>query len=609
MKKTKIHRPVNFSVLVLLMASTVLAQNYLSPQHICINEASNRVFVSCATASSIAVFDVEKKIVASTIDINNPAGVVSSANGKYLFALESSPDGTVHKIDVKSGRIIATCSVGHSPHAVALSSNEKLLVVSNQFSHDVSIIKTEQMKEHARVPVLREPSGIAISPDDRFAVVLNSLPSGSMTQETVAAEISFIDVQENVLIKNIKLINGSTALKDVCFSPDGQFIYATHILARYQLPTTQLERGWMNTNALSIIDAGNLEFVNTVLLDDVDLGAANPCGVRVSKDGASLYIALSGTHELFVLDRLALHEKLQAAENGTLESDIVRSADDVYIDLSFLYDIKKRIPLNGKGPRYIAVSDDEIFVTDYFSAGLDVLDLATLTPRFVSLANEPEMSQERLGELYFHDASLCFQHWQSCASCHPGGARVDGLNWDLLNDGIGNPKNTKSLLLSHVLPPAMITGIRPDAETAVRAGIRHIQFIVRPDEDAQAIDAYLKNLEPIKSPYLVNDKLTKSAKRGKQIFESAGCGDCHSGPHFSNQQKYNVGTGLDRHAETEFDTPTLIEVWRTAPYLYDGRAATLQQVFQEFNQNDQHGQTLKLSEKELHDLIAYVNTL
>jgi len=31
---------------------------------------------------------------------------------------------------------------------------------------------------------------------------------------------------------------------------------------------------------------------------------------------------------------------------------------------------------------------------------------------------------------------------------HDEDARVDGLNWDLLNDGIGTPKDTKKLVLS-----------------------------------------------------------------------------------------------------------------------------------------------------------------
>ena len=34
----------------------------------------------------------------------------------------------------------------------------------------------------------------------------------------------------------------------------------------------------------------------------------------------------------------------------------------------------------------------------------------------------------------------------------------------------------------------------------MRAGITHIQFAVRPEEDAVAIDEYLKTLQPVPSP-------------------------------------------------------------------------------------------------------------
>ena len=49
----------------------------------------------------------------------------------------------------------------------------------------------------------------------------------------------------------------------------------------------------------------------------------------------------------------------------------------------------------------------------------------------------------RRGEFYFHNATICLEGWQSCSSCHPDG-RADGLNWDLLNDGYDNPKNTRA---------------------------------------------------------------------------------------------------------------------------------------------------------------------
>jgi cytochrome c peroxidase len=214
----------------------------------------------------------------------------------------------------------------------------------------------------------------------------------------------------------------------------------------------------------------------------------------------------------------------------------------------------------------------------------------------------------RKGEIFFNDAALCFQHWQSCASCHPD-ARVDGLNWDLLNDGIGNPKNTKSMLLSHQTPPAMSLGIRDKAETAVRAGIRFIQFAERPEEDAQAIDSYLKSLTPVPSPRLENGALRPEAERGRAIFERAGCAACHMAPLYTDLEPYDVGTVQGMDAGKPVDTPTLVEIWRTAPYLHDGRAATLRDVFVRYNPDDKHGKTSGLTAEEMGDLIAFMLSL
>jgi cytochrome c peroxidase len=158
----------------------------------------------------------------------------------------------------------------------------------------------------------------------------------------------------------------------------------------------------------------------------------------------------------------------------------------------------------------------------------------------------------------------------------------------------------------------MSTGVRDSAEMAVRAGIRHIQFMVRPEEDTVAIDQYLKALEPVPSPYLARDWLSKkprpskAARRGKKVFEKAGCMSCHSGPLGTDLQKYNVGTGKGREQEQEFDTPTLVEVWRTAPYLHDGRAVTIEDMLVEHNMDDKHGRTSGLTEKQIADLAEFV---
>ncbi len=193
--------------------------------------------------------------------------------------------------------------------------------------------------------------------------------------------------------------------------------------------------------------------------------------------------------------------------------------------------------------------------------------------------------------------------------CCREGNKYHGLNWDLLNDGFGNSKNTKSMLLAHETPPAMATGIRASAEVAVRAGIRHIQFAVRPDEDLVAIDSYLKSMKPVPSPYLMNGGLSPAAKRGQMVFKKANCAMCHCGPHLTDLEQYDLGMGRGQDKARPMDTPTLIEVWRTAPYLHDGRAANLRSLLVEHNDLDLHGRTSALSEAELKDLLAYLLSL
>jgi YVTN family beta-propeller protein len=287
---------------------------------------------------------------------------------------------------------------------------------------------------------------------------------------------------------------------------------------------------------------------------------------------------------------------------------------DVPNDLTFLAGLRKRIklPESDRGPRAVAMVGSKAYVANYFSDTLSVLDVADAHPTVESIPLGPnrEMNIVRKGELYFHDATLCRQGWQSCSTCHPGGARVDGLNWDLPNDGIGNPKNTRSLLLAHKTPPAMSLGVRDTAEMAVRAGLNHILFAQQPETVPAAIDEYLKSLKPVPSPYLVHGSLSKAARRGQRVFQHAGCAGCHPPGLFTDLQHYDVGSlGRFDQPGDKFDTPTLIELWRTAPYLHDGSAARVRDVLTSRNLHDQHGRTSRLSEAELEDLCAYLLSL
>ena len=230
---------------------------------------------------------------------------------------------------------------------------------------------------------------------------------------------------------------------------------------------------------------------------------------------------------------------------------------------------------------------------------------------FARLAPKPVLTMRRRGEVLFHDATACFEHWLSCVTCHPD-ARADGFNWDLLNDGTGNLKNTKSMLLAHETPPCMITGIRADGETAVRAGFVHILFMPYKEENACCVDEYLKALRPMPSPYLVDGELSESAKRGKKLFDSdeVGCSSCHiESNYFTDLRLHRVGSQDPNDFFDKFDTPTLIEVWRTAPYLNTGAYTTIRDLLEQGKHGVREGQFEKLSKEEQDDLIEYVLSL
>ena len=185
------------------------------------------------------------------------------------------------------------------------------------------------------------------------------------------------------------------------------------------------------------------------------------------------------------------------------------------------------------------------------------------------------------------------------------------MNWDLLNDGIGTPKNTQSLFLADKTPPSMSTGVRSSYEVAAAAGFRHILFRVVEPGIVEDTKAYIRSMPAVQSPYLVGGKLSPPAAKGKAVFErgDTGCAACHPPPLYTDLKIYDVGTRGELDRRSAFDTPTLIEIWRTGPYLHDGSAATLKDLLTDRNQGDRHGKTSHLKKEEIAALIAYLQSL
>ncbi|NQT15879.1 MAG: PD40 domain-containing protein, partial [Planctomycetes bacterium] len=517
-------------------------------------------YLACAGSKRLIVIDLtRRKALTSLAMPAEPTGLVLSPDGAALYVTCAGPEGSVAVVDVKSLSVARLIRVGHGATGPAISPDGKRLYVCNRFDNNVAVVDLATGRI-ALAPTTREPYAAAVTPDGKSVFVVNQLPAGRGDEFDVASVVTVIDTATKKT-ETIRMLNGSTCMRGICVSPDGRHVYATHLLSRYQMPTTQVQRGWMNTNALTIIDARQKKRINTVLLDEVDLGAANPWGVALTADGKTICVTLAGTHEMSVIDAEALLDKLLALpEKRDPDSRDPTTIADVPNDLSFLDGLRRRVLLTtGKahqkptvnGPRGLAVVGSKAYVAGYFSDNLAVVDLEPKPGdpeesdlvSTIALGPAPEISVERRGEMLFNDATLCHQHWQSCDSCHPD-ARADALNWDLMNDGMGNPKNARSMVLAHKTPPSMSAGVLSDAEAAVRSEVTHLLFSVPAEEDAVAIDAYLKSLKPVPSPHLAGGKLSPAAERGKELFfdEKINCAKCHPEPLFTDMQVRDVGS-------------------------------------------------------------------
>lgn len=606
-------------------------REYRSPFDLAFSPDGRKLAVTDRTAGCLYVLDADSGDLKTTIPLRGrPSGLAWESSERVLVCEYDA--GSVAKIDTETGQVLRRFFLGPKPVGAAVAKNKGLLVVCDFGLQTVSIVDIETGAMRASTPAGKHPHSVAITPDERMAVIANMLPSGSAAEHTSTAVVSLIDLDAGTKIADVPLPDNSANVRQVRVSPDGQWAYLVHTRGRTMLPTTQLDRGWINTNALSIIDLSHKQVFATVLLDTVTEGAADPWGIALSPDGGTAWISVAGAQQIARIELGRLHDLLagraeesqisdlqsQVGDAGAIWQQIRQDPakrDQLSYHLSALYaaGLISRVPIDVKGPRSIAMSPDgkRLMVASYFSGEVLVLDPDRCqVVKRIGLGPQPTPDMVRHGEFVFHDGRHSFQNWLSCVSCHPDG-RADGLNWDLLNDGIGNPKNARSLLWSHRTPPSMSLGIRANMEEATQKGFQFIQFREIEADDLNAVRAYLQSLTPEPSPYLVNGVLSDKARKGRALFESpeVGCSGCHPAPLFTSLKTVDVGTRSALDRSDAFDTPTCVELWRTGPYLHDGSAVTLKDVLTTRNRDNRHGRTSHLSGEEIDALVEYLLSL
>ena len=566
---------------------------YFSPSSVSVTEKGS-VYVSDATNYAVYKLNSEGKVdktvlfsaqVNKVLATDSAVSVRAGERGGKMFVLDGN-------LNVKS-----KIAVGHTPTDLYVADNTAY--VANRFSNSVSIVDLKEGKVTSTVEVGREPVCMTVAKGTLYVGCM--LPDGASTDESISSGVYKIDMKSGKASGTIRLVNGAQNVNGMAVSPDGATVYVTHLIARYTYPTTQLDRAWINSNAYTAINTADDSTI-AFLLDDVESGAANPWDVEVAKDGKALVFSLSGTNEIMSLDLTKVKTRVDKVNAG--KNEYIANVAEIANNISFLSGIKERISLSGKGVRDLAVVNGEtVYAAEYFSGTVSVINLKEekVTAQY-ALGDQPEATAERLGESIWYDATLCYQQWESCASCHPEG-RSDGMNWDEGADGWGTPKNTKSMLYALRTPPAMSIGCVDAAELNVAESLHFVYYNRDIDEKMiNAVSDYLRSLTPVDSPYLNEDgTYTEAALKGKKLFEEVGCATCHPAPLYSDMQLHKSpyigqdGTWEDRMMAT----PTLVEVWRSRPYGFGGMATDMKELVKTFANRE-------LTDEEASNLAEFV---
>ena len=565
---------------------------YRSPNAVVLSPDGLTVYVVSQTSASVLAVDLQERRVAAEWAVGAfPTDAAISPDGRWLYVTDLY-DRAVRVLDLQTGEVTHALPAGFEPYGLALSADGHRLHVGNSISATVSTVDVAGGEVLAEVAVGAGPRHVALADGGRRLVSADRLARG----------VTILDPATGDVLETRRLGRASL-LHEVACDPDSSWCFVAHLVAHDEEVTTQIDRGWINSNALSIIDLDRPGHRVPLLLDTLLRGGANPWGVALDPAGRWVFVTLAGVHELAIVDRSRAMEIVRA----TTDADLEFIEEDV--GLLERTGFARRVPTRGNGPRGVAFSEalQQVVVGNYFSEDLSLIDPVTgEVTAIIPLGERQPLTDWRRGEMHFSDARFCHQAWYSCASCHQEDASMDGLSWDLTNDGKGNPKNAKSLRDAADTPPSMWSGVRAAAADALMGGMRFQGFL----PDPAFIDPVREFVfHPRRMPNAYAETRPEAVERGRLAYEKADCHRCHPAPLYTDLRMYDLGLREPFEQRDSFDTPSLRECYRTAPYLHHGGAATLEEVFTVWDPDGRHGTWQQLTDGEFADMITFTRSL
>jgi len=451
-------------------------------------------------------------------------------------------------------------------------------------------------------------------------------------------------------------------------TPKGMALRDNRLLVtRFISPSTHAEVYDLNTNNLSLTRTIRINKINVP--DDLDHGSGVPnylSSIAFSPDGRRAYLAAvkqnvdnpnpdddNTVRPMAAVIDLVNNRDLNlnpAVPDGTIDYD--NAADPQFF--SYLVNGDQVVVFQGNNnvrvfdqeqntqgifntgfaPQASCATERTLYVKNFTDRSISAIDVAEwmhdgdLNPRVVNIpliaAADDTLSADELAglKLFYHSEQPEFgvEGYISCASCHMGGGQ-DGQVWNMTRFGEG---------LRNTLPLNGQSGTR-FGNLHWTSNFDEVQDFIFQIINLNGGTADVNSFNATRNPLLVNttglstkiDQLSAyisslgresldrsvvkatansgAAARGEQLFYDRNCASCHAPPAFTDGQRHDVGTGLLAR------TPRLTDLADTAPYLHDGRAEQLSDVFSQGNTHVNHA--ARMSSQQRSDLLTYLLSL
>jgi cytochrome c553 len=558
------------------------------------------------------------------------AGSAIAVAGAHILVID--PDSG-ELVKLSGDTVVARLMIGAGSAQVVVDTAGRLAYVTDRANDRVVLVDVRSMKRAGAFATAAEPYGIALAPDGqtiyvttvaepaltahtratgdaRWSIPLGNEPRGvAVSPDGKRASVSFLQLGAVARIENLE------ATPRVSYtSIEATPLPATGVVTPGQLPDAG--RGFARNGFATLFLDDRIAVVG--FQDSTPTMNAGRGENRGSYGGGGSFQPPIAYRLGFVDGEVAVRAHINASQPRALAHD--PTTDVLYVAgygsdtiLAVADSSRPSLGLKGQytiggaacGPSGLAVQGHELVVYCELSRKVARLSLAgKQAGTVVSLSGEVAASRlskvQLQGREIFrrNSTATSAQGAMACASCHPEG-RTDGLSWRIEGNHMQTP-----------LLGGRLAGTEPfkwdgkDAtlkdslkNTVVRLGGSGLN-----EQEAAALMAFVTQLPAPRAPSV--DRV--QAERGKSLFnsQSVGCMSCHSGPLYTNRKTRDLASDMKG-----VDTPSLVGLAHSAPYYHDGSARTLRAVLLENGSIHGMGDTSKLSDAQLDDLVAYLKTL